>query len=142
MYPSSPIQKCAKGGFPRPAGCEHEHDGLWVYPVHQASVFPKLGPDTKLLIVPPTYGSHNPCTATAPSVWCTNQSYSQWLELNMGNFSFYRDWGFSDERIVGFDPWPLQPNGPPTSSEALGLLGMPEILKEYTALGKAIVDRA
>ena len=75
----------------------------------------------KLLMVPPTYGSHNNCAP--PSVWCTNQTYAQWLELNKNNFvssqspralapvltpcraqTFYRDWAFSDERIVGFDP--------------------------------------
>ena len=49
-------------------------------------VFPKLGPDTKLLLVPPTYGSHNPCTAGKPTVWCTNQTYDQWLAINRGNF--------------------------------------------------------
>ena len=100
-----------------------------------------VGPNTKLLVVPPTYGSHNPCTSGAPSVWCTNQTYQQWLELNRGNFSFYRDWAFSDERIVGFDPWPLSSAGSNTSSMALGLLDMPEILTEYTALGKAILAR-
>merc|ERR1712216_766868 len=93
----------------------------------------KLGPDTKLLLVPPTYGSHNPCTAGKPTVWCTNQTYDQWLAINRGNFSFYRDWAFSDERIIGFDPWPLNPGGPNTSSMALGLLQLPEILAEYKA---------
>ncbi len=54
---------------------------MWV-----VQVFPKLGPDTKLLLVPPTYGSHNPCTAGKPTVWCTNQTYDQWLAINRGNF--------------------------------------------------------
>ena len=108
--------------------------------MYQQTVFPKLGPDTKLLVVPPTYGSHHACTASGPSVWCTNQTYSEWLELNNGNFTFYRDWAFSDPRIIGFDPWPLQPGGSNTSSMALGLLGMPEILAEYKALGKQIVS--
>eukprot|EP01048_Picozoa_sp_COSAG05_P032657 COSAG05_NODE_12644_length_460_cov_0.573407_1_plen_64_part_00 len=49
---------------------------------------------------------------------------------------------FSDPRIVGFDPWPLQPGGANTSSMALGLLEMPEILLEYKALGKQIVAGA
>ena len=111
-----------------------------MYPVYQR-LFPMVGPNTKLLVVPPTYGSHNPCTDGA-SVWCTNQSYAQWLELNRGNYTFYRDWAFSDKRIVGFDPWPLTAGGGNTSSMALGLLEMPEILAEYTALGKAILARA
>ena len=131
---------------------------MWV-----VQVFPKLGPDTKLLLVPPTYGSHNPCTAGKPTVWCTNQTYDQWLAINRGNFvrptddstafvfdltgvcacrqTFYRDWAFSDERIIGFDPWPLNAGGPNTSSMALGLLQLPEILAEYKALGKQILAR-
>ena len=36
MYPSS--HKCAKSGWPRPAGCENETGGLWVYPQYQTSV--------------------------------------------------------------------------------------------------------
>jgi hypothetical protein len=39
----------------------------------------------------------------------------------------------------GFDPWPLTAGGPNTSSFALGLLGLPEILEEYKALGRQIV---
>ena len=65
---------------------------------------------------------------------------AEWVSLNMGNFSFYRDWAFSDPRIIGFDPWPLAPGGPNTSSMALGLLGLPEVLAEYKALGQAILD--
>ena len=142
MYPSSPVEKCRVGGFPRPAGCENETTGLWAYPVYQKSVFPKLGPDTKLLVVPPVYGSHNFCTSGPPSSFCTNQTYAQWLELANGNLTFYRDWAYSDSRIIGFDPWSLGAGGPNTSSFALGLLGMPEILKEYRALGQAILAGA
>ena len=87
MYASQ--HACAKGGFPRPAGCENETAGLWVYPRYNAAVFPKLGPDTKLLVVPPVYGSRTPCKAK-PSVWCTPQTYEQWMELNRGNFTFVR----------------------------------------------------
>ena len=141
MYPSSPIKKCVQGGWPRPAGCENETDGLWVYPRYNAAVFPKLGPDTKLLLVPPTYGSRHPCTSGPPSVWCTNQTWAQWMELNQGNYSFYTQWAFTEPRIVGFDPWPLDSGGPNTSSMALGLLGLPKILKEYKALGKQIMGR-
>lgn len=111
-----------------------------MYPIYQR-LFPMLGPNTKLLVVPPTYGSHSPCTDGAPSVWCTNQTYAQWLQLNRGNFTFYRDWAFSDDRIVGFDPWPLGAAGPNTSSTSLGLLDMPEILAEYKALGEAILAK-
>ena len=57
------------------------------YPRYNSAVFPKLGPATKLLLVPPVYGSRSPCTAQ-PSVWCTQQTYAQWLELNRGNLSF------------------------------------------------------
>ena len=64
--------------------------------------------------------------------------------------TFYRDWAFSDERIVGFDPYPLQgcgrfsgkcPEVMARTSMALGLLDMPEILAEYQALGRAIVQQ-
>jgi hypothetical protein len=58
------------------------------YPRYNSAVFPKLGPATKLLLVPPVYGSRTPCTAQPPSVWCTQQTYAQWLELNRGNLSF------------------------------------------------------
>jgi hypothetical protein len=136
MYASS--HKCAGDGWPRPPGCENETAGLWVYPRYNAAVFPKLGPHTKLLVVPPVYGARAPCNAT-PSVWCTQQNYTQWLELNRGNLSFYRDWAFSDERIVGFDPWPLHSNPKlgATTSEALGLGDMPEMLSLHRELGIA-----
>jgi hypothetical protein len=141
MYPSS--SKCLAGGWPRPAGCHNETTGLWVYPQVNKDIFEpgRLGPNTKVLLVPPTWGSHHPCTSGPPSVWCTNQTYAEWLELNHGNFSFYTQWGFTDERIVGFDPWPLSAGGSNSSSMALGLLGMPEVLAEYKALGAAIVAR-
>ena len=126
-------------------------------------MFPKLGPDTKLLVVPPAYGSRTPCKGK-PSVWCTSQNYAQWLELNRGNFvssqsprarnacpptdpvprgqTFYRDWAFSDERIVGWDPWPLHasPAQGATTSMSLGLADMPEVLAWYKGLGEAIVS--
>jgi hypothetical protein len=145
MYPSSPVSKCRTSGFPRPAGCENETTGLWVYPVYQASVFPKLGPDTKLLLVPPTYASHYLCNGTG-SVWCTNQTYAEWVGIGQSNFSFYRDWAFSDSRIVGFDPWPLNvPDGwrplAGWTTPIVGLLDIPELLPEYVALGKAIRAR-
>ena len=35
MYPSR--HACAAGGFPRPAGCENESAGLWVYPRYVSS---------------------------------------------------------------------------------------------------------
>jgi len=84
-------------------------DGLWVLPIYEREVYPKLGNSTKLLVVPPAYGSHNPCTSASAGsgVWCTNQSYSEWITLNLGNLTFYRDWAFREPRIVGFDPWPL-----------------------------------
>lgn len=85
MYPST--HACAKDGYPRPVGCSNETSGLWVFPRHNEAVFPKLGATTKLLVVPPVYGSRVPC-AGQPSVWCTNQSYDQWIELNRGNFTF------------------------------------------------------
>ena len=89
MYPSS--SKCLAGGWPRPAGCQNETTGLWVYPQVNKDIFEpgRLGPNTKVLLVPPTWGSHHPCTSGPPSVWCTNQTYAEWLELNHGNFSFY-----------------------------------------------------
>ena len=152
------------GGFPRPKGCANESSGLWVYPQYNAAIFApgRLGADTKLLMVPPTYGSHNNCAP--PSVWCTNQTYAQWLELNKNNFvsslsrralapvltpcraqTFYRDWAFSDDRIVGFDPFPLYgcvtDTCRATTSMAVGLMQMPEILREYVALGRQIVNR-
>jgi hypothetical protein len=140
--------------------------------LQNAGVFPKLGPDTKLLLVLP--------------VWCTKQTYEEWLQLNRGNFSFvrcesppprpcyapllrlllqhavtrltllllstilrvepaqYTNWAFADPRIVGFDPWPLHSNKAlgATTSEALGLADMPETLAWYSELGKAIVTAA
>ena len=80
------------------------------------------------------------CTGK-PSVWCTNQSYAQWVSLNLGNFSFYRDWAFNETRIEGFDSWPLSIHHASTKSADtdLGLLEMPEVLREYRALGSAIV---
>ena len=63
-----------------------------------------------------------------------NQSYAEWLELNHGNFTFYRDWAFSDERIIGFDPFPLYgcvtEKCHATTSMGVGLMQMPEILHE------------
>jgi hypothetical protein len=80
MYPAS--HKCAVPGWPRPMGCDNETTGLWVYPRYNAAIFDpgRLGPNTKLLLVPPTYGSHTPCTGGKPSAWRTNQSYGEWLE--------------------------------------------------------------
>jgi hypothetical protein len=140
-YPSCPSPcpspcycPCKTGGFPRPKGCENETAGLWVYPQYNAAIFKpgRLGPNTKLLVVPPTYGSHRKCSP--PSVWCTNQSYAEWLELSRGNFTFYRDWAFSDERIIGFDPFPLYgcvtEKCHATTSMGVGLMQMPEILHE------------
>ena len=74
MYPSSP----------------GKDNGLWVLPIYKRCLMPRLAPHQKLLVVPPTYGMRGNCTGK-PSVWCTNQSYAQWVSLNLGNFSFYRD---------------------------------------------------
>ena len=46
MYPSS--HKCAKSGWPRPAGCENETGGLWVYPQYQTSVGNRTEPSDLL----------------------------------------------------------------------------------------------
>lgn len=117
---------------------EWMYPGLWVRPIYERCVFPKIQPLTKLLVVPPTWGSHTPCTASPPSVWCTNQTYAQWVELGRGNFTAYRDWAYNDSRIVGFDPWLLQGHGTPGQPFELGLLQVPEILALYSDLGKAI----
>jgi hypothetical protein len=134
-------------------------DGLWVLPIYEREVFPRLGNNTKLLVVPPAYGSRSNCTSNAAGagVWCTNQTYAQWLELNLGNLSFYKRWAFNETRIAGFDPWPLtqlispeygvchddsQPCLNPrfaNTSMALGLLEMPEVVSAYKVLGEAIV---
>lgn len=50
----------------------------------------------------------------------------------------------SDERIVGFDPWPLNvPEGwhplAGWTTPIVGLMGIPELYAEYVALGKAII---
>ena len=56
--------------------------------------------------------------------------------------TFYRDWAFSDERIVGWDPWPLHANPAQgaTTSMSLGLADMPEVLAWYKGLGEEIVS--
>ena len=124
MYPSSP----------------GKDNGLWVLPIYKRCLMPRLAPHQKLLVVPPTYGMRGNCTGK-PSVWCTNQSYAQWVSLNLGNLSFYRDWAFNETRIEGFDSWPLSIHHASMKSADtdLGLLEMPEVLREYRALGSAIV---
>jgi hypothetical protein len=138
MYPSAPVAECSKDGWPQPPHCDGS--GLWVWPRFKSAVYPKLGPATKLLLVPPTWGSHLPCAGT-PSVDCTNLTYTQWVQLGISNFTFYRDWMYNDSRIIGFDPWPLTSRAKPDQAFALGLLQMPELLELYTAIGKVVVDR-
>ena len=75
-------------------------------------------------------------------MWCTNQTYEQWVQLNKGNFTQYTKWAFNDTRIVGFDPWPLRSRGVSGTPFQLGLLQMPAILRLYTALGTAIKANA
>jgi hypothetical protein len=48
MYASS--HACAKDGYPRPAGCENETAGLWVYPRYVSTV-----QYASLLTFPPTF---------------------------------------------------------------------------------------
>lgn len=126
MYPSSPGKE----------------DGLWVLPIYKRCILPRLAPHQRLLVVPPAYGMRGNCTG-APSVWCTNQTYAQWVSLNMGNLSFYTSWAFNETRIEGFDPWPLAAGHASTTSAFtdLGLLEMPEIYAAYKSLGEAIVGQ-
>ena len=84
MYPSCPDPcpsppspcnttkcPCKVDGFPRPPGCQNETSGLWVYPQYNVIFEPgRLGPDTKLLLVPPTWGSRMPCTAAPNPMSC------------------------------------------------------------------------
>jgi hypothetical protein len=114
------------------------YPALWVRAAYERFVFPKLGPTTKLLVVPPTFGSDRPCTAGAPSVFCTNQSLPEWVALNLNNLSYYKSWALNDSRIVGFDPWRLQ-GAYDNSSFRLGLLDMPEVYTAYQELGQAIM---
>jgi hypothetical protein len=106
-------------------------------------LLPRLASHQKLLVVPPTYGMRGNCTGT-PSVWCTNQTYAQWLSLNLGNLSFYRNWAFNETRIEGFDPWPLSIGDSSTESADtdLGLPEMPEVYAAYKSLGAAIVGQS
>ena len=72
-----------------------------------------------------------------------NQTYAQWVQLNLGNYSFYTDWVFSEPRIVGFDPFLLHGYGQYRKGVMqLGLLQMPEVKAPYIALGKAIQQNA
>lgn len=114
---------------------------LWVRPAYERFVFPKLGPDTKLIVTPPTFGSDRDCTAGPPSVWCTNQTYDQWVQLNLGNLSYYTAWAAEDQRIIGFDPWRLV-GAFDNSSYRLGLLDMPEVLSAYQKLGRDVRKNA
>jgi hypothetical protein len=114
------------------------YPALWVRVAYERVVFPKPGPTTKLLVVPPTYESDHPCTAGAPSVFCTSQSLPEWVALNLNNLSYYKSWALNDSRIVGFDPWRLR-GAYDNSSFRLGLLDMPEVYTAYQELGQAIM---
>ena len=84
MYPSCPDPcpnppspcdtkkcPCKVDGFPRPPGCQNETSGLWVYPQYNVIFEPgRLGPNTKLLLVPPMWGSRMPCTAAPNPMSC------------------------------------------------------------------------
>ena len=125
-----------------PSSSPGKEDGLWVLPIYKRCILPRLAPHQRLLVVPPTYGMRGKCTG-APSVWCTNQTYAQWVSLNLGNLSFYTSWAFNETRIEGFDPWPLA-TGHESSTSAftdLGLLEMPEVYAAYKSLGEAIVGQ-
>lgn len=115
----------------------------WMYPgdgvrdIYEHYVFPRLGPKTKAIVVPPVFGSDRNCT-TKPSVWCINITYGQWVSLNLGNLSYYLDWANAEPRIAGLDPWML--DGRMDGSEfRFGLLEMPEVAKAYAEVGRAIV---
>jgi hypothetical protein len=125
-----------------PSSSPGKEDGLWVLPIYQRCILPRLAPHQRLLVVPPTYGMRGKCTG-APSVWCTNQTYAQWVSLNLGNLSFYTSWAFNETRIEGFDPWPLATGHESTTSAFtdLGLLEMPEVYAAYKSLGEAIVGQ-
>lgn len=112
------------------------YKNLWIKPLVEQHVFPKLGPHTKLLVVPPILASR--AGFASPSVFCPNISYNQWLELDRGNMSFYKAWVFNDTRLVGFDAWPLAENDPQVG--ALGLGQIPEMLDDvFKPLGEAIL---
>jgi parallel beta-helix repeat protein len=115
---------------------------LWVKGAYEKYIFPRLYPGLKLLVVPPTWGANESCREK-PSVWCTNQTYGEWVQLNLGNFSFYTNWVFSEPRIVGFDPFLLHGYGEvQKGAMQLGMLQMPEVKRPYMSLGKAIQQNA
>ena len=74
---------------------------LWVTGAYEKYIFPRMYDGLKLLVVPPTWGANETCREK-PSVWCTNQTYAEWVQLNLGNLSFYTQWVASEPRIVGF----------------------------------------
>jgi hypothetical protein len=74
---------------------EWMYPNLWVKAVYERFVFPKLGPDTLLLVVPPIMASHTGCPHK-PSVFCPNITYAEWLALDEENYTQYTTWAFND----------------------------------------------
>jgi hypothetical protein len=72
--------------------------GVTVWDLYETYVFPKLGPNTKLLFVPQAYGS---------KVDALGRSLAQFEDWSLGNLSEYVNWSTRDPRIIGFNPWHL-----------------------------------
>ena len=79
----------------------------WMYPgigdvrdVYNEWLFPRLGPKTKVFVVPPTFGNTVGCNGVNDQ-FCVNLTLPQWEELTLGNLSFFLDWCANDSRIVG-----------------------------------------
>eukprot|EP00944_MAST-04C_sp_MAST-4C-sp1_P002529 g2529.t1 len=73
--------------------------GKTVWDLFEEFVFPKLGNRTKVLFVPPTFGSK---VDARPAF--TLENFEKWA---LGNISQYVAWSNKDDRIVGFNPWHL-----------------------------------
>lgn len=116
--------------------------GQTVWDLYKAYVFPKLGPDTKVLFVPQAFGSKVDSRKDH-----TFEAYTQW---SINNLTEFIQWSSLDDRIVGFNPWHLLDRPVANVSACcgsgfgcceVGASNMPSLLQMLMQLGQTIKEQ-
>lgn len=114
---------------------------------YEHAIYPLLKAHQQVLIVPGSYGTHDPRTGPLPPhyprgnlTYCYGLTFDSCDEYMADQARAYAAWAFADARVAGFAPWHWDTRGigVVTPFKEVGVVDMPKTKAVWKAIGDRI----